>query len=78
MFFIVSRERFSSFGAQALVPGQFFFIEFYSFEEAKRIIEAPDGWGKKNSYIANEAGFKNLNVFYHAFKKFTGKSDGVR
>ncbi len=50
------------------------FINFYRVEEAKRIIEAPDGWGKKNSYIAEEAGFKNLTVFYQAFKKFTGKS----
>jgi ligand-binding sensor domain-containing protein/AraC-like DNA-binding protein len=50
------------------------FINSYRVEEAKRIIEAPDGWGKKNSYIAEEAGFKNLTVFYHAFKKFTGKS----
>ncbi len=50
------------------------FINSYRVEEAKRIIEAPDGWGKKNSYIAEEAGFKNLTVFYQAFKKFTGKS----
>ena len=50
------------------------FINSYRVEEAKRIIEAPDGWEEKNHYIANEAGFKNLTVFYHAFKKFTGKS----
>ena len=50
------------------------FINSYRVEEAKRIIEAPNGWGKKNSYIAEEAGFSNLTVFYSAFKKFTGKS----
>jgi ligand-binding sensor domain-containing protein/AraC-like DNA-binding protein len=52
------------------------FINFYRVEEAKRIIEAPKGWDKKNSFISDEVGFKHVSVFHTAFKKFTQKSPG--
>jgi ligand-binding sensor domain-containing protein/AraC-like DNA-binding protein len=52
------------------------FINFYRVEEAKRIIEAPKGWDKKNSFICDEVGFKHVSVFHNAFKKFTQKSPG--
>jgi len=48
------------------------FINSYRIEEAKELLNGPQGEEKKNITVALDVGFNSVAAFYRAFKKFTG------
>lgn len=48
------------------------FVNFHRIEEAKKILENPNGEGTKITAMAYKVGFHSMTAFYQAFKKYTG------